>query len=328
MKRILMIATGGTIACKRTEKGLEPVLTSDELLSFVPGVRAFCHVDTLSLMNKDSTEITPQDWLAMAACIQDNYDAYDGFVVCHGTDTMAYTSAALCYLIQNSPKPIVVTGSQQPIDMETTDARLNLSDSFLYAATSGAAGICIVFGGEVIAGTRAKKTHTKSYNAFTATNYPLFAVIRDNRIVQYIRPDCGEKPHFYTQLNDRVALMKLVPGASPETLEQLLLSNDGVVIESFGTGGLPACFYPALEQGVADGKTVVMTTQVPNEGSDMTVYNVGKGIKEKLGLIEAFDMTLEAVMPKLMWILAQTSDPAEIRHMFYGTIFYDILMKE
>lgn len=328
MKKILMIATGGTIASKRTARGLEPVLSSAELLSYVPGVRAFCDVDTLSLMNKDSTEITPGDWLCIADSIERHYSAYDGFVVCHGTDTLAYTAAALSYLIQDSPLPIVVTGAQQPIDLETTDAKLNLSDSFLYAASPEASGVCVVFDGAVIAGTRAKKTHTKSYNAFTSTNYPLLATIRDTRVLQYIRPDCSGGPHFYNALNARVALMKLVPGASPDTLTQLLDANDGVIIESYGTGGLPECFYPALEQGVAAGKTIVMTTQVPNEGSDMTVYHVGKGIKEKLGLLEAYDMTLESALTKLMWILAQTREPATVRALFYKTVLYDILIKE
>lgn len=328
MKRILMIATGGTIASRRTPDGLEPVLTSEELLSFVPGVREFCRIDTLSLMNKDSTEITPQDWLAMAACIRAHYDEYDGFVVCHGTDTMAYTTAALSYLVQSSPKPVVVTGSQRPIDMETTDARLNLSNSFLYAASERAAGVCILFDGEVIAGTRARKTHTKSYNAFDSINYPLLAVVRDNRIIQYIHPDYAGGAQFFDKLNERVALMKLVPGASVETLRYLLAENDGVVIESFGTGGLPERFYPILEQGVAGGKTVVMATQVPNEGSDMAVYSVGKSIKEKLGLIEAYDMTLEAALAKLMWVLARWTDAADIRKQFYTTVSFDILMKE
>lgn len=328
MKRILMIGTGGTIASKRTAGGLAPVLTSDELLSFVPGVREFCDVATLSLMNKDSTEITPGDWLQMADCIAKHYDAYDGFVVCHGTDTMAYTTAALSYLVQQSPKPIVVTGAQRPIDMETTDARLNLSDSFLYAASDAAAGVCVVFDGEVLLGTRARKTRTKSYNAFTSINYPLLAVIQDSRIVQYITPDCTGGPRFYDKLSEKVALMKLVPGASPDTLDQLLAHNDGVVIESFGSGGLPGRFYGALERGVAAGRTVVMTTQVANEGSDMTVYHVGRGIKEKLGLIEAYDMTLESALAKLMWILGQCDDPADIRRLFYTTVAADILMKE
>ena len=119
-KKILMIATGGTIASKRSADGLTPVLTSDELLSYVP----------VQAMNIDSTNISVAAWLKIENIIEENYDFYDGFVICHGTDTMAYTAAALSYLVQNSPKPVVITGSQKPIDMEITDAKTNLTDSF------------------------------------------------------------------------------------------------------------------------------------------------------------------------------------------------------
>ena len=125
-KRILMIATGGTIASKRSETGLKPLITSDELLSYVPDARHFCQADAIQVLNIDSTNIQPEHWLLIARTIEDHYNQYDGFVICHGTDTMAYTAAALSYLIQNSPKPIVITGAQKPIDLEITDAKTNL----------------------------------------------------------------------------------------------------------------------------------------------------------------------------------------------------------
>ena len=134
MKKILLIATGGTIASKSSEEGLTPLLSSQELLAHVPQVKEFCTVDTMQIMNIDSTNIQPEYWLDIANTIKEHYADYDGFVVCHGTDTMAYTTAALSYLIQNSPKPIVVTGAQKPIDMEITDAKTNLADSLLFAS--------------------------------------------------------------------------------------------------------------------------------------------------------------------------------------------------
>jgi L-asparaginase len=123
-------------------------------------------------------------------------------------------------------------------------------------------------------------------------------------------------------------LFKLTPGAQAETLGYMLAQYDGVVIESFGTGGLPAGFYDTLADGVAAGKAIVMTTQVPNEGSDMEVYHVGKDIKARLGLMEAYDMTLEAVITKLMWILGQTSSRDERSQLLYKTVNYDILIKQ
>ena len=112
LKRILMIATGGTIASKRSEEGLKPLITSEELLGFVPDVKEFCEVTAMQIINIDSTNIQPKHWLLISSTIEKYYDQYDGFVVCHGTDTLAYTASALSYLIQNSPKPIVVTGAQ------------------------------------------------------------------------------------------------------------------------------------------------------------------------------------------------------------------------
>lgn len=139
-KRILMLATGGTIASRESSQGLAPAITSEELLGYVPGIGGLCRVETVQLMNLDSTNVGPSHWLSIARAIEAQYWDYDGFVVTHGTDTMAYTAAALSYLIQRSPKPIVLTGSQRSICMEDTDARMNLYNAFLYAAAEGSRG--------------------------------------------------------------------------------------------------------------------------------------------------------------------------------------------
>ena len=131
MKKILMIGTGGTIASKQTEHGLAPGLSSDDILSYIPQVKDVCYVDTLQVCNTDSTNVTPKHWIMLSETIEKYYDEYDGFVICHGTDTLAYTAAALSYMIQNSSKPIVITGAQKPINMDVTDAKTNLLDSFI-----------------------------------------------------------------------------------------------------------------------------------------------------------------------------------------------------
>lgn len=330
MKKILMIATGGTIASRRTEKGLAPLISSKEVIHFVPEVQKVCHVDTIQLLNLDSTNISPENWLLMANTIEAYYDAYDGFVITHGTDTMAYTAAALSYMIQKSPKPIVITGSQKPIDMEITDAKTNLFDSFCYAAFRGASGVQIVFDGKVILGTRAKKLRTKSYNAFSSINFPILAAIREGRVLSYIRQPKDEKPIFSHILDTKIGMLKMIPGTSPEVLRFLLQNHDAVIIESYGTGGLPdlegSRFYDVLQE--FSDKVVVMTTQAPMEGSDMTVYTVGKTLKEAYGILEAYDMTLEAVVTKLMWVLGQTRNAKEIEKLFYTPISHDIYAKE
>lgn len=333
MKKILLIATGGTIASKRTEDGLAPLLSSEELMSFVPEAKKFCSVETIQVLNIDSTNIQPEHWLLIADTIEQNYDRYDGFVIAHGTDTMAYTSSALSYLIQNSAKPIIVTGAQKPIDMEITDAKTNLMDSLRFASSPGAHGVCIVFDGKVIAGTRARKVRTKSYNAFESINYPYIADVRETRVIQYIKDTCPSSyPCFYHQINPKVFLLKLIPGIWPDILPVIGEHYDAVILESYGVGGIPnECqrnFLQEVDKLIQNGKIVVMTTQVMHEGSDMSVYKVGHVAKEQYGLIESFDMTLESTVTKLMWILGQTDNPQKIKSMYYTTINHDILFQE
>ncbi|MDO4296649.1 MAG: asparaginase [bacterium] len=333
MKRILLIATGGTIASKQgsKESGLTPVLTSEELLSYVPDAAAFCQTDTLQLINIDSTNMQPKHWLLICEAIESRYADYDGFVICHGTDTMAYTAAALSYLIQNSPKPIVITGAQKPIDLEITDAKTNLMDSLRFASHDKAYGVTLVFDGKVIAGTRAKKERTKSYNAFSSINFPYLAIIQEDHVLFYLDDKAllRSPVRFYHTLDSRIALLKLIPSTQASLLTSIASQHDAVIIESFGVGGLPTYdsgdFHKAVEQAVSQGKVIVMTTQVTREGSNMSIYEVGKSIKQQFGLLEAYDMTLEATVTKLMWILGQTKHPEEIRSLFYTTINRDIL---
>ena len=328
MKKILMIATGGTIASEMTPSGLAPELNPQQLLSFIPRIAEVCEVECLQLYSLDSTNIRPQHWLGIAAAVRENYDQYDGFVISHGTDTMAYTAAALSYLIQESPKPIVLTGAQKPIWFDSTDSKRNLTDAFLYACR-GCGGVQIVFNGKVILGTRARKTCSKSFQAFSSVNYPDLAVLQDEHLLQYIVNDCGDKPVFYDKLDTNVGLLKLIPGTAAELVAFMAERYDGLIIESFGVGGLPQYeaeeFYPVIRDAVARGKIVVMTTQVPNEGSDLAVYHVGGHLKSTLRLLEAYDMTTEAAVAKLMWILGQTRDFDEVERLFYEPVAKDIL---
>ncbi len=328
-KKILLIATGGTIASQVGEVGLVPGLGASKMLSCVPEILTYCDVDAVQPYNIDSTNVTPAHWLTLADTIRQHYDNYDGFVVCHGTDTMSYTAAMLSYLIQHSPKPIVLTGSQQPIDKEDTDARINLRDSFLYASSNKASDVVIVFQGKIIAGTRAKKIRTKSFNAFTSVDLPNLGVIRDGKIIQYITHEKADKPEFYTSLNEKVALLTLTPGLSSEILNAYFEYNDAVVVSGYGTGGIPEGeyygFYDVISSWERKGKTLVVTTQVQQEGSDMDVYRVGRGWKNRFDLLESYSMTYESIITKLMWILGQTKKDDEIRKMFYQTVNYDLV---
>ena len=145
-----MIGTGGTIACKQTDAGLTPGLKAEDILSYIPAVKHICTVEAIQVLNLDSTNVTPKHWKIIVKAIEENYSNYDGFVICHGTDTLAYTAAALSYMIQNSAKPIVITGSQKPISKDVTDAKSNLLNSFIYAADDESQNVNIVFDGKVI----------------------------------------------------------------------------------------------------------------------------------------------------------------------------------
>ena len=312
-----------------TPSGLTPELNSTQLLSFVPRIGEMCHVDCVQLYSLDSTNIRPAHWLGVAKAVRENYARYDGFVISHGTDTMAYTAAALSYLIQGSPKPIVLTGAQKPIWFDGTDSKRNLTDAFLYACR-GCGGVQIVFNGKVILGTRARKTCSKSFQAFSSVNYPDLAVVQDEHLLQYMRCACYPSPVFYDALDDKVGLLKLIPGTPAAVLEFMLDRFDGLVIESFGVGGLPeyegdASYFDIIHRGIARGKLVVMTTQVPNEGSNLAVYHVGGRLKSALCLLEAYDMTTEAAVAKLMWIMGQTRDFDETERLFYRPVARDIL---
>lgn len=160
MKKVLMLGTGGTIASEVTPSGLAPALTSAELLRCVPEISSLCSVTCEELFSIDSTNVTPAHWLTIARAIRAHYEEYDGFVIAHGTDTMAYTAAALSYLIQYSPKPIILTGAQKPIVFENTDSKTNLADAFR-CAVSDLCGVMIVFNGRVILGTRARKDQNR-----------------------------------------------------------------------------------------------------------------------------------------------------------------------
>lgn len=328
MKKILMIATGGTIASKETEEGLAPAISSQELLSCVPEVAEACSVDTVQPFNLDSTNVRAPHWLQIADIIERNYGIYDGFVVTHGTDTMAYTAAALSYLIQNSSKPIVLTGSQKSVYSRDTDARRNLSDAFLFCADDNSYGVRIVFDSSVILGTRAKKTRTRSFNAFSSIDFPAVAVMREGRPFYYIK---GAKPQggpvFYHSMDENVFVLKMIPGLSADIFNYLEGHCDGLIIESFGAGGLPNyaddAFFTRLKGYLAKGKLAVLTTQAEHEGSAMDKYAVGRRLRSCGRVLEARCMTLEAIVAKLMWILSFAhGDRAE--QLFYTPVENDI----
>ena len=330
MKNILLIATGGTIASVNTDHGLVPGTSGKEILSYVPEAESVCHIDVKQILNLDSTNLQPEHWLKIVHGIQEVYEQYDGFVITHGTDTMAYTAAALSYLIQNSAKPIIITGAQKPISAPITDAKKNLMDSIRFAARDNVSGVYIVFDGKAILGTRARKVRSKSYSAFESINYPVAAFIDDRRILQYVEENDNHSPvTFYHEINPRVFLLKLIPGMEPDILRYIGERCDAIIIESYGVGGIPFYnrrnFLEELKQLTKSGKIVVIATQVMLEDSDAEVYEVGFKAVNQYNILQAYDMTVEAAAVKLMWILAQTHQFEEVKKLFYHPVSHDIM---
>ena len=330
-KKILILATGGTLASKMGENGLTPQITPEEILRFIPTAKEIYEIDAISVFSIDSTDVTQKHWSVLAGEIEKDYEKYDGFLIIHGTDTLAYTASAVSYMIQNSKKPIVLTGSQLPIDKEKTDAKDNILNSLIYAVDDDSHNVSVVFDGKVIAGTRARKEKAKSFDAFSSLNYPVKAEVKGGKLIRYIPDELPENDViFYKDMSDSVCTLKLIPGIRPIIFPYLFEHYDAIVIESFGLGGMPENLYDAfcnqMEKWKDKGKTIVITTQVSKEGSDMSVYEVGRKIKDNFNILESFDMTFEATVTKLMWILGRgINDAKTIKSEFYNEINKDIL---
>ena len=218
MKKLLFIATGGTIASGDSGSGLSPEASAEELLSGVNLPDAEIHA--IQPFALDSTDLTPQHWMEVAALIRDRWQDFDGFVITHGTDTMAYGAAALSCLIQSACKPVILTGSQLPMSAPDTDARRNLSDALL-CAERGRAGVWVCFCGRVIAGNAARKVHTRDFDAFRG-----FTEDDEHRVEEFLTDEAGEDGGtvFYNRLDPSAAVLKLTPLAQPavETRDEKL----------------------------------------------------------------------------------------------------------
>lgn len=310
MKKILMIGTGGTIASIPGPDGLVPALNGKSMCEMIPELGNICEIECEEVLNLDSSNLSPKHWQLMAKTIQDNYSNYDGFVITHGTDTMAYTAAALSIMLKNPTKPIVLTGAQLPIGEKGSDAKNNILLAFK-TAVDKVPGVMLAFDKLVINGMNAKKMYSQNFAGFNSINHPPLAVFKDGEIHWSEEathdPVPSQKFEIFTKLEEKVAVIKLTPGLPSDILDYYVNKGyKGLIIESFGAGGVPNAdnnWLPALERTIHAGVKVVCATQCVYDGVHLNTYPIGT-LAKKLGAESAEDHTLEYSYAKLMWNLA------------------------
>lgn len=316
MKRILLIATGGTIASKDNGNGLTPSIDVNILLDYIPVIRQMCHVTGISIMNIDSSNMNTAYIAAISECIMKNYNNYDGFVITHGTDTCAYTAAALSYQLVNLSKPVILTGSQLPIDAEGTDAVINLTHALIYSCED-ISGVFLAFSGKLIKGICAKKIKTKSFDAFESINYPVIATIQNSTVIynnytsKAVR-NTGKKFHIETDMCTDIAVISLFPGIDLRIFDYINPSCRGIIIEGYGIGGMPDNITEYIHRLTAGNICVVVTTLCLYEGVRLDIYEVGRNLAKE-NVINGKSMTLENLTMKLMWSLAHFNNMTDVK---------------
>lgn len=318
MKKILFIATGGTISCGQTVMGLSPALDAGDLLKLIPRVEEVCEISAMQPFSLDSTNMSPKEWITLAELIRDNYESFDGFVIAHGTDTMAYGAAALSCLIQGSPKPVIFTGSQLSPDAPNSDVKRNLRDAFLCAASDAAQGVAVAFAGRIIDGRCACKLHTRELDAFRSINRGDIGAVSENGDVFFKAESPNAAPVFFNRLDSRVAIIKLTPGAPCGIFD--IDGARAVIIESYGAGGLPEMYESKLAELIAKGTYLIMSTQALYGGSNLALYRVGRVVKERFDPPETNTMTAEYAVMKAMWALAYSKNYGEFKRLFAENI--------
>ena len=317
-KKILLVTTGGTIASVPGGEGLEPH-RSDVMERELEQLRTYYDIVVRDVMCLDSSNIRPDEWQLIAREIFEQRGGYDGIVVSHGTDTMAYTASAVTFMLPNIDLPVVFTGSQLPLRDILSDGPDNLRTAFAMAA-SGRAGVFLAFDRKVMLGCRAVKVRASGFSAFESVNSRYAAQVSNLGLVvnEAVLPKQQGEPALHTEISKDVFLLKLTPGLNPAVFDMLAaMGYKGIVVEAFGLGGINVLGrgLRGIHRCVEDGISVVVTTQCLYDSSDLRVYQVGNKLLE-MGVIQGRDMTSEAAMTKLMWAIGQGMEQPEIAKLF------------
>jgi L-asparaginase len=324
MKRVLIIQTGGTILMQSDARRPGPVtadsgLAKDFLLREIPELAQIADISIVNPFYLDSSNMGPDHWCSLANCIAETYHRYDGFVVLHGTDTMAYSASALSFALRPLTKPIILTGSQVPLTTLRSDAHRNLINA-VEIATMDIAEVAICFDDRLFRGNRASKMSIGDFDAFASPNLPPLANIGlQISLSDKIRPK-GTTFHNTARFEPKVYILKLFPGLDPTLPELLLQSNmRGLLIEGFGSGNFPTTanqsIVPFLEKALSKGIIIAICSQAPFDSIDLSKYESGR-IAESMGILSAGSMTIEASITKMMYLLAHHHQPEMVKSQF------------
>ncbi len=327
---ILLVYTGGTIGMiKDVDTGALKAFDFDSILERIPELRLLeCNIETISFDEPiDSSNMNPSYWIDIAEIIEDNYDKFDGFVVLHGSDTMSYSASALSFMLENLSKPVIFTGSQLPIGDLRTDAKENLITSIQMASLRNDTKpvireVGLYFEYKLYRGNRTTKINAEHFEAFESLNYPHLAESGVHMKVNedYLwQPDATKQLKVHKSMNTNVGILKLFPGISQAVLDPILNNDklEGIVLETYGSGNATTeeWFVSALRKAIKNGKFIVNVTQCAGGSVLMGQYETSSQLKS-IELISARDMTTEAAITKLMYLLGSEIDTKD-----FGTIF-------
>lgn len=298
------------------------------ILEEVPELGKFaCRIDSCTFDHIiDSADVEPGLWQKLVEVIEDNYDSYDGFVILHGTDTMAYSASALSFMTEGLTKPVIFTGSQLPIGVPRTDGKENLVSSVEIAAAKDSEGhaivpeVCICFGNSLMRGNRTRKVNSENFRAFRSENFPHLAeagirIWYDTANI--LKPaDWNSKPLFHKELDTRVSILKIHPGITPQVVRNIICGPEtrAVIIETYGSGNAPSreWFIDLIREGIAMGKIILNVTQCLAGSVDMDLYATGKKLK-KAGVLDGYDCTTESALAKLFFLMGTSTDNGFVR---------------